>query len=111
MCPEEDYSTVVDAIDDIGIEETKNHEYQPTKRVPESFLLDVVSLISAKVIRFCIFLAGVHLRGEKAQLLDSPWQDVWKRERETDVMLPSCYTLSLCHQTPIILCYGEYAAQ
>ena len=33
-------------------------------------------------------------------------QDVWKREREADVMLSNCYTLSLCHQTLIILCYA-----
>ena len=40
MCPEEDYNTVVemlafDVIIQVGIEETKNHDYQPTERFPE----------------------------------------------------------------------------
>ena len=40
MCPEEDYSAVVkmltfDVIIWVGIEETKNHDYQPTERFPE----------------------------------------------------------------------------
>ena len=40
MCPEEDYSTVVemlafDVIIQVGIEETKNHNYQPTERFPD----------------------------------------------------------------------------